>query len=35
VQPKLSAISGVQRADILGKRTFAMRIWLKPERWQR
>jgi multidrug efflux pump len=32
VQPKLSAISGVQRADILGKRTFAMRVWLKPER---
>jgi multidrug efflux pump len=32
VQPKLSAISGVQRADILGGRTFAMRIWLKPER---
>src|SRR5437764_3376414 len=32
VQPKLSAISGVQRADILGNRTFAMRIWLKPER---
>src|SRR6201985_3302072 len=31
VQPKLSAISGVQRADILGKRTFAMRVWLKPE----
>jgi multidrug efflux pump len=31
VQPKLSAISGVQRADILGNRTFAMRIWLKPE----
>src|SRR5213594_3845909 len=31
VQPKLSAISGVQRADILGKRTFAMRIWLKPD----
>jgi multidrug efflux pump len=30
VQPKLSAISGVQRADILGSRTFAMRIWLKP-----
>jgi multidrug efflux pump len=30
VQPKLTAISGVQRADILGKRTFAMRIWLKP-----
>jgi len=31
VQPKLSAISGVQRADILGNRTFAMRIWLKPK----
>src|SRR6266496_2411085 len=31
VQPKLSAISGVQRAEILGNRTFAMRIWLKPE----
>src|ERR1044072_7819967 len=32
VQPKLSAINGVQRADILGKRTFAMRIWLKPDK---
>src|SRR3954451_19481132 len=31
VQPKLTAISGVQRADILGGRTFAMRIWLKPQ----
>src|ERR1041384_9017 len=31
VQPKLSAINGVQRADILGARTFAMRIWLKPD----
>ncbi len=31
MQPKLSAITGVQRADILGARTFAMRIWLKPE----
>ncbi len=31
VQPKLAAISGVQRADIFGDRTFAMRIWLKPE----
>jgi len=30
VQPRLSAIQGVQRADILGARTFAMRIWLKP-----
>src|SRR5437763_2587537 len=32
VQPKLSAIGGVQRADILGGRTFAMRVWLKPEK---
>ncbi len=32
VQPRLSALPGVQRADILGARTFAMRIWLKPER---
>ena len=32
VQPRLSAIEGVQRADILGGRTFAVRAWLKPER---
>jgi len=32
VQPRLSAIAGVQRADILGARTFAMRIWLNPDR---
>jgi multidrug efflux pump len=32
VQPRLAAVEGVQRADILGARTFAMRIWLKPER---
>ena len=32
VQPRLSAVEGVQRADILGARTFAMRIWLKPAR---
>src|SRR5213079_1058427 len=32
VQPRLSSIAGVQRADILGARTFAMRIWLKPEK---
>ena len=32
VQPRLSAIEGVQRADILGARTFAMRIWLKADR---
>jgi multidrug efflux pump len=32
VQPRLSAIEGVQRADILGARTFAMRIWLDADR---
>jgi multidrug efflux pump len=32
VQPRLSAIAGVQRADILGGRTFAVRAWLKPDR---
>ena len=32
VQPRLSALQGVQRAEILGARTFAMRIWLKPDR---
>jgi len=32
VQPRLSAVAGVQRADILGGRTFAMRVWLRPER---
>src|SRR5260370_30859475 len=31
LQRKLSAVSGVQRAEILGDRTFAMRIWLKPD----
>ncbi len=32
VQPRLSAIEGVQRADILGGRTFAIRAWLEPDR---
>ncbi len=32
VQPRLSAIDGVQRAEILGGRTFAIRAWLKPDR---
>jgi multidrug efflux pump len=32
VQPKLSAIQGVQRAEIFGDRTFAMRVWLDPQR---
>ena len=32
VQPKFSAVDGVQSAQILGGRTFAMRIWLKPDK---
>jgi multidrug efflux pump len=32
VQPRLSAVDGVQKADILGGRTFALRAWLKPDR---
>ncbi|MCS7048180.1 MAG: efflux RND transporter permease subunit [Verrucomicrobiae bacterium] len=31
VQPKLTAIAGVQKAEILGGRVFAMRVWLKPD----
>jgi multidrug efflux pump len=31
VQPQLSSIKGVQRADVLGGRIFAMRIWLNPD----
>lgn len=32
VQPRLATVQGVQRADILGARTFAMRVWLDPDR---
>src|SRR5438045_979370 len=32
VQPRLTAVGGVQKADILGGRTFAMRVWMKPDR---
>ena len=32
VQPRLSAVNGVQRVEIFGARTFAMRVWLKPDR---
>lgn len=32
VQPRLIAVNGVQKAEILGGRTFAMRIWLKSEK---
>ncbi|MBA3662007.1 MAG: efflux RND transporter permease subunit [Gammaproteobacteria bacterium] len=32
VQPKLQAINGVQNAEILGSRQFAMRIWLDMDK---
>ncbi len=32
IQPKLVTVAGVQRAEIMGAGTFAMRIWLKPEK---
>ncbi|MBS0287979.1 MAG: efflux RND transporter permease subunit [Proteobacteria bacterium] len=32
VQPKLQAIDGVQNAEILGKRAFALRAWLDPDK---
>ncbi|MBX3259626.1 MAG: efflux RND transporter permease subunit [Labilithrix sp.] len=32
VQPRLTAVEGVQRAEIFGGATFAIRAWLKPER---
>lgn len=31
IQPRLTAIEGVQRAELIGGRSFAMRIWLKPD----
>ncbi len=32
VQPKLQSINGVQNAEILGPRMFAMRAWLDPQK---
>ena len=32
VKPKLDAIEGVQTAEVLGSRTFALRAWLDPTR---
>jgi multidrug efflux pump len=32
VEPRLATVPGIQRADINGGRTFAVRAWLKPER---
>ncbi len=31
IQPRITALPGIQRADVLGGRSFAMRIWLKPQ----
>lgn len=32
VQPKMQAVAGVGRAQLLGNKTFAMRVWLDPQR---
>jgi len=32
VQPKLQAVPGVAKAELIGNKTFAMRIWLDPQR---
>ena len=33
VKPKLDAVDGVQTAEILGARNFALRAWLDPASW--
>jgi multidrug efflux pump len=32
VQPKIQAIAGVQEAELIGQRKFALRAWLNPEK---
>ncbi|HEY2329693.1 MAG TPA: efflux RND transporter permease subunit, partial [Verrucomicrobiae bacterium] len=32
IQPRLAALDGVQKVELIGGRIFAMRIWLKPDR---
>lgn len=32
VQPQFASIKGVQRAEVLGGRIFAIRVWLQPDR---
>ncbi|MBI2382851.1 MAG: efflux RND transporter permease subunit [Gammaproteobacteria bacterium] len=32
VEPQLASIAGVEKAKIIGARTYAMRVWLKPDR---
>ena len=31
VQPRLASVPGVQKADVLGGRVYAMRVWLNPD----
>jgi multidrug efflux pump len=32
VQPKLQAVPGVQTAEMLGNKTFALRVWMDPDK---
>ncbi len=32
VQPRLQSVSGVQTAELIGSKTFALRAWLDPDR---
>ena len=32
VEPEISAIAGIEKAQILGAKNYAMRVWLKPEK---
>ena len=32
VQPKMQAVAGVGKAQLLGNKTYAMRVWLDPRR---
>jgi len=32
VQPQLQAVPGVAKAELIGNKTFAMRVWLDPQR---
>ncbi len=32
VQPQLQAVPGVAKAQLIGNKTFAMRVWLEPQR---
>src|SRR5690606_33894110 len=32
VEPQLASIPGIEKAEIQGARTYAMRVWLKPDR---